>query len=418
MGFFMFAFRPNQRMNGRDIHESHRVSTPLELLFDLVFVVAIAATASELHHALSQHHIWSGIAQFAFSFFAIFWAWLNYSWFASAYDTDDRWFRLLTMLQMFGALVMAVGVAQFATDNARTVVAVLGYVIMRLALATQWLRAAKQDNQRRQTCLRYAVGISLVQVFWIVRLWLPEPWLLPTLVLGWAIEMAVPVIAERKGSTPWHAHHIAERYGLLTIIVLGECILGTTNALATTVNSPSDWAAIGVFGLGVLGLIFAIWWLYFEVEWANSLHQLRNKISFVFGYGHFFIFASLAALGASLEVATNRIEQYLADRNPSAHALTQNMHDTLTDSYVAVCMAVAVGVFLTAYTLTRWLMLDRFHTHKTNLWLAYTLAMGWLVMVVALYRFTQFDTMWLGWVMSVSPVVMTLVCAKPPEFEH
>lgn len=91
-------FMPQKRMNGRDIHESHRVATPLELLFDLVFVVAVAAVGSKFHHALTEHHIGAGIFNFGFGFFAIFWAWLNYTWFASAYDTDDRRFRLLTML--------------------------------------------------------------------------------------------------------------------------------------------------------------------------------------------------------------------------------------------------------------------------------------------------------------------------------
>lgn len=219
---------------------------------------------------------------------------------------------------MFGALVLAVAVANFATDKTSTVVSVIGYAIMRLALASQWLRASMQDPARRQTCLRYAIGITLVQLGWIGRIWLPDSLQVPSLILFWLCEIAVPVFAERKGNTPWHAHHIAERYALFTIIVLGEGILGTTKAVVAALSSPEYWGAIGVFGLGALGLIFAIWWLYFEPNWAESLHRYRNKISFVFGYGHYLILASLVALGSAFEVATDQIVQYLAEKHPKA----------------------------------------------------------------------------------------------------
>lgn len=425
-----------KRMSGRDPNEKHRVASSLELLFDLVFVVAVSAVARELHHALVEHHITSGLLNFAFSFFSIFWAWLNYTWFASAYDTDDRWFRILTMGQMFGAVVMAVGVANFATSMTSSVISVIGYAIMRLALATQWLRAAWQDSERRKTCLTYAVGITIVQMFWIARLWFPTSLQVPTLLLFWVFEMAVPLLAERKITTPWHAHHIAERYGLFVIIVLGEGVLGTTNAVAAAMTSPEDWGAIGVFGLGAMGLIFAIWWLYFEPNWGDSLHHFRNKISFVFGYGHFFIFASLAALGVAFEVATDQVVQYLANKRPTvvAHEVASNHSDkssevikdaletvsqhVLTNGYVAMCVAGAVTAFLTAYTVTRWLMLDKYQANGTRLWLAYVLAVGWLAMTVALYQFTRLDVMWLGWLMLVAPMVMTWVCPKGYHFEH
>lgn len=420
----MLIFQPLRRMTGRDIHESHRVATPLELLFDLVFVVAVAAVASKFHHALVEHHIAEGLFNFTFGFFAIFWAWLNYAWFASAYDTDDKWFRILTMMQMFGALVMAVAVANFATDKTSTMVSVIGYAIMRLALASQWLRASLQDPIRRQTCLRYAVGITLVQLGWIGRIWLPDNLQVPSLILFWLGEIAVPVFAERMGNTPWHAHHIAERYSLFVIIVLGEGILGTTNAVAAAINSPEDWGAIGVFGLGALGLIFAIWWLYFEPNWAESLHRFRNKISFVFGYGHYFILASLVALGSAFEVTTDQIVQYLAEKHPKAvphgtvETVAETVHHPLTNGYVAMCVAGAVAVFLTAYTATRWLMLDKHQKNSKKLWLAYGLAMGWLGLMASVYHFTEFDAMWLGWVMLVAPMVMTWVCPKGFEFEH
>ena len=96
-------------MTGRDPHEPGRTATPLELLFDLTFVIAFGAAANELAHALTEDHVVDGILGFSFAMFAVSWAWINFSWFASAYDTDDWLYRLLTMVQMIGVLVLALG---------------------------------------------------------------------------------------------------------------------------------------------------------------------------------------------------------------------------------------------------------------------------------------------------------------------
>ena len=93
-----------RRMAGRDPHEEHRVTTPLELLFDLTFVVAFGIAANEFAHMLAENHVGAGLLGFSFATFAICWAWINFAWFASAYDTDDWIYRLMTMLQMVGVL--------------------------------------------------------------------------------------------------------------------------------------------------------------------------------------------------------------------------------------------------------------------------------------------------------------------------
>src|SRR5262245_12191042 len=98
-----------RRMGGLDPYEAHRVATPLELLFDLTFVIAFGLAASQLAHALAEGHYRAALFGFAFASFAICWAWINFSWFASAYDTDDWIFRVATMVQMIGALVFAFG---------------------------------------------------------------------------------------------------------------------------------------------------------------------------------------------------------------------------------------------------------------------------------------------------------------------
>ena len=78
-----------RRMSGRDQHELHRGATPLELLFDLTFVVAFGVAGNEAAHLLAEGHVGAALLGFGFAMFAVIWAWINFSWFSSAYDTDD-----------------------------------------------------------------------------------------------------------------------------------------------------------------------------------------------------------------------------------------------------------------------------------------------------------------------------------------
>ena len=132
-----------RRFSGRDPGEDHRASTPLELLYDLTIVVAFGTASDELAHFVAEDHVWSGVAGFAFAAFAVSWAWVNYSWFASAYDIDDWVFRLATLVQMAGVVVLSLGLPQMfeSIDHGGTLdngVMVAGYVLMRVALVFLW----------------------------------------------------------------------------------------------------------------------------------------------------------------------------------------------------------------------------------------------------------------------------------------
>jgi len=239
---------------GRDIHEAHRAATPLELLFDLTFVVGVSLAAAQLHHAEGAGHALTALPGFLLAFFAIWWAWMNYTWFGSAYDNDDATYRVLTLLQMAGVLVFATGVPGLFEE--RTALAVAGYAAMRLPLCVQWLRAARGDPLRRGTCLRYAAGVACVQVLWIAQFFaasaglLPQGLIWPSLIALVLLELAVPLWAETVGPpTPWHAHHIAERYSGFVIMILGESILGATNAVSNLVQASGLTFELALLGL-------------------------------------------------------------------------------------------------------------------------------------------------------------------------
>jgi len=286
-------------MRPRDIDEKHRASTPLELLFDLSFVVAVSQAADQLNAALGAGHFHTAILSYLLVFFAIWWAWFNFTWFASAYDVDDLLYRLFTFVQIVGVLILAAGV-----DGAFTVITI-GYVVMRVAMVAQWLRAAAGDPAARPAALRYAACISILQVGWVLRLFLPSPEALWAFYVLGAGEMLVPAYAERAahgGGTPWHPGHIAERYGLFTLIVLGECIAAVTVALHSASLAHGISAGLVTVVAGAVLLVFAIWWWYFENPAEEGLRMSR-QLSFVWGYGHYVVFASLAALGAGLQLA-------------------------------------------------------------------------------------------------------------------
>jgi low temperature requirement protein LtrA len=302
------AVRALRRMTPRSRAEEHRASTPLELFFDLCFVVAVAQAGGRLVHAVADGHPGHGVVGYLTVFFAIWWAWMNFSWFASAYDTDDVPYRVTTLVQIVGVLMLAAGVPRGFDDGDFRLTAT-GYVVMRLALVSQWLRAARSAHlngavEERATALSYAAGVTACQIGWVVLLvphGAPPVWVFALLA---AAEMTVPPLAERHAPTSWHPRHIAERYGLFTIIVLGESVSAATVAVQSAVDSQASTANLLPIAAGGLLIVFAAWWIYFAVPIHD--HLASNQQAFLWGYGHFAVFTSAAAIGAGLEIAVRQ----------------------------------------------------------------------------------------------------------------
>jgi low temperature requirement protein LtrA len=331
-----------RRMLPRDSDEPHRASTPLELLFDLCFVVAVAQVSNEMHHYLARGDAATALPSYVAVFFAIWWAWMNFTWFASAYDTDDAAYRVATLVQITGALVLAAGVPRAFEHHDFTVIAA-GYTIMRVALISQWLRAAHGHaaGPARTTALRYAVGLATSQALWLGWLFLPASWqmlVFPALAL---YDVAIPPWAERRRAISWHPHHIAERYGLFTLIVLGESILAATIAVQSALDEHQTGARLFVVAAGGLLTVFAMWWLYFAKP-AHEFLTASNRASFLWGYGHSFVFASAAGVGAGVAVNVDLVTH---------HA------DGITSAAAAATVTVPVAIFV----LVLWLLQVRPH---------------------------------------------------------
>jgi low temperature requirement protein LtrA len=342
-------------MTGRDPHEGGRTSTPLELLFDLTFVIAFGVTAAELAHVLAEGHVGAAVIGFCFATFAVSWAWVNFTWFASAYDTDDWIFRLTTMVQMVGVLVLTLGLPPLfdsLVEGARVdnKVMVLGYVVMRIPMVLQWTRAAIADPGRRHSAKIIIATLVVSQAGWVV-LALTDLDIGPTFALMVPLvllELTGPAIAERvHDGTLWHAHHIAERYGLMVIIALGEGLLGTTVALSALIEGSGWTVDVALLGLAGTSLTFGLWWSYFVVPSGPLLHARRER-SFAWAYGHIVMFGAIVAVGGGLHAAA-----YLLDD-----------HSKLSLVATVLSVAVPVAVYLLFLYLLYALLtrtLDPFH---------------------------------------------------------
>ncbi|WP_448719537.1 low temperature requirement protein A [Microbacterium natoriense] len=310
------------RMLPRDPSQPHRAASTLELFFDLVFVVAVSAASAQLHHALSHGDFVHGITSYAMLFFAIWWAWMNFTWFATSFDTDDWLYRLATIVQMGGVLVLAAGVPQAFEGN--FTLPVIGYIVMRVAMITQWLRASGAvEGPLRTAAIRYAVGIATVQVLWIAFLLIPSgPVQLIAFVVFALIEIGVPVFAEYRHQTPWHPHHITERYGLFTLIVLGESLLASANAIIKALDELDDAESLApLIAISALTLIVtaSLWWVYFWPPHHRAITSFRRSLRY--GYSHYFVFAAAAAFSAGIEVQLDMLT-HESHISPTAASLT------------------------------------------------------------------------------------------------
>jgi low temperature requirement protein LtrA len=333
----------------RDPAEPHRVASPLELFTDLCYVVGVSQAAVSMHRQVLEGRTLHGLIFFAAAFFATWWAWLNFAWFNSAYANDDVVSRLLTLLQVFGSLVLAAGIPSMFHEDFRLGVA--GYSIMRIGLVLLWLRAAAGHPARRETALRYALGLFISQGTWLAFLAVPHDALIPVFIVLAAFDQSVPYLAERAGQTPWHPHHIAERYGLFFIIVLGETVLSSTVAIQEAIHGEASRAALGSVVVGGVLIIFSAWWIYFAREAADVLDI--GGYQFVWGFGHYFIYASIALLGAALAL---RIDFY-------------GHHSGVSDLTSSLLVTVPVAVFLT----TLWAVCVRIHDSSARTWLPFVL---------------------------------------------
>jgi len=282
------ATRPRLRpVEGND-HERH--ASWLELFFDLIFVLVV----SQVARLLFQDGSPLGFLRFTLLFAPLWWAWVGYTFYASRFEIDrDIIYRLVMMGAMLcvGALAVNIGGA-FSSDAGGTAFA-LSYIAVRLVLIGLYVRARNHVHLARALANRYLIGFGIGAIFWIASLFVDAPARYVLWGIGFLVELTTPLFNSRAiARTPFDISHIPERFGLFTIIVLGESLLAVITGVADTHWHPASAAAATLcFAIAV-----AIWWIYFDFVEANPIRQ-GGGMGQIYLYCHFPIAMAIVMMG-------------------------------------------------------------------------------------------------------------------------
>ncbi len=236
-----------------DAH-SEKKATWLELFFDLIFVVAINQAATQL----AENYTAKGWIATLLLLLPIWWAWVGHTFYLTRFDTNDLVHQIVTGAQMFLVACMAVAIPSAIEGNSGYFV--IAYIGIRSLLVWEYLRAGLHIPRARPLTTRYALGFGIAASIWGLSLLLPEQYRWILWLLAIAIDYATPLTAGQYNILiPPHFHHVPERLGLFTIIVLGESVAGLVIGLQGT---PFHWVSLAT-AMGGFTLAFGIWWAYF-----------------------------------------------------------------------------------------------------------------------------------------------------------
>ena len=274
-----------------------RKVTWLELFFDLIFVAAVA----QVGEPLREHYTVAGLVRYSVLFILIWWAWIGNSVFATRFDTDDVLQRALTLAQMFAVAAMAANATE-ALDSRSSAGFAAAYAAMRFVLVAQYARA-RQIEKARGLATRYLAGHGFAATLWLASAFVPAPTRFVVWAVALAIDLGTPWVAVAHSvEVPTDAAHLPERFGLFTLILLGESVIAVMQGM----KSQEDWspaAATSAF-LG-MAIAFAMWWWYFDGATAASEQHIRSRTDAVrfhlWSYAHLPLYLGIAAAGAGIE---------------------------------------------------------------------------------------------------------------------
>jgi len=277
--------------------EKERHASWLENFYDLIVAIVVFQLSSILNHNVSV----SGFLAFISLFIPVFWSWIGVTFYNTRFETDDVGHRLLTLLQMAAAAFMAVcvsdGFGKYSSGFA------LSYAATRAILVIEYLRTGRNIPATCPLVKRYSIGFSVAALLWFISALVPPPFRFVLWILGLIIDISTPMIFTRSMAIKFapNIHHLPERFGSFTIIVLGISILAVVDGISShewTAQSITD-AALG------LGIAFSLWWIYFDTVDGSEIKALRSErrvgIYFSWLFIHFPLLIGFTALGVSIE---------------------------------------------------------------------------------------------------------------------
>lgn len=245
--------RPPKLNNETDNEERH--ANWLELLFDLILVAAISILALELNSNYSFTTLFLSIPLF----FAIWWGWVGHTIYLSRFGTDDAIHRFYTLAQMIVVAILAINAKNALTTTGSGFA--LSYALLRFMLVAEYILAGRQIPEARPLTRHYSIGFGITAFMWAISAFIPDPWRYILWLIAIAVDLTIPLTAgELNQKFPLHPTHLPERFGLLTIIVIGEAIVSVVYFVGTIGLNFSD----GIICIMGLIIAFSIWWGYFE----------------------------------------------------------------------------------------------------------------------------------------------------------
>ena len=296
MSALLTSFAKPLQLRSREGHEPGRKVTWLELFFDLIFVAAV----SQVGAPLADDYSFAAFARLGLLFVLIWWAWHGHTTYATRFDSDDVIQRGLTLLQMFAATVMAIN-ARDALDSRDAAGFAAAYAAMRLLLVGQYVRARHIPESRALTTA-YAIGFGAAAALWLTSAVVPTPMRFWLWAAALVVDFGTPLVTGRHlARVPPDSEHLPERFGLFTIILIGEAMVGVMRGM----ESQPAWtreAAITAF-LSMTS-VFAIWWGYFDGSGATGERPLRSRADIrrfhVWTYAHLPLYLGVLVFGVGL----------------------------------------------------------------------------------------------------------------------
>jgi low temperature requirement protein LtrA len=270
-----------------------------ELFFDLVFVAAV----SQIGGPLAAEYSFQELGRYAFLLLVVWWAWHGYAVYATRFDTDDGVERAATLLQMLAVIFMAAN-AEEGLDSTSSAGFAAAYAVMRLILVARYLRASRRAGAQR-LAHEYAVGFGAAAVVWLVSSVAPVPWRYGCWALALAIDLGTSRLTARHTlALPPHAAHLPERFGLFTLILLGEAIV----AVMRGIQQQPEWSwPAAMTALSGVALVCGMWWGYFESAAAADHRHVRCPADCraldVWSHAHLPLYLGVALWGIGVEHA-------------------------------------------------------------------------------------------------------------------
>ncbi len=264
----------------------------LELFYDLVYV----ATLIQIGNFASSNLNWTGFGRFLVMLFVVWWAWLGETSYQNRYFVDDLLHRLLVLLQIVGLAIVGLSVSD-AFGELSTQFA-LGYAFVRLMLVLMWVRSSRSHPESHGLGTRYGIGIGGGVAIWVGSIALPDDvrW------VAWLIAIVFEIVffalpATIRATRQWAPddHHLVERMGIFTIIVLGETFVKILDDAQGTQLTGKTMTLILLLTLG----LFALWWLHFS-DSAGELYDFESNVKpNAWIYGHLLVAAGLVMFGVA-----------------------------------------------------------------------------------------------------------------------